>query len=87
MKEEATEIEQAMAILKRAFRDDPEFAYGWHSNIAMSCYDAMPSGGHAENLRIGNEAATRFMNLAFGVETSQDMLDGFGLDDKISDPS
>jgi len=57
--------EEAVAALSAAFKADPDYAWGWHSNIAMSAYD---SGATSE---VGNEAARRFMKLAFGVETKE----------------
>ncbi len=71
----------ATDVLRAAFKNDPAYAYGWHANIAMACYDSMPEiasaddAAHGEQLRIGNEAASRFMKLAFSVETSGTMLD------------
>ena len=74
-----TEVEQAMNVLKEAFESDPSYAHSWHCNIAMSCYDAIhddvPIGPnftkHDEAHRVGNDAASRFMKLAFGVVTSK----------------
>ena len=63
-----TQLQQSLTILKHAMKDDPDYAHGWHCNIAMMCFDA--GSPHA----IANDAASRFMKLAFGVETSNDML-------------
>ncbi len=70
-----TKTEKAMNTLKGAFRKDPDYAHSWHCNLAMAYYDASgpvktDSNDHEEQLRIGNEAASRFMRLAFDVETS-----------------
>ena len=69
-------IKQAMDRLRKAFKDEPDYAHGWHYNVAMACYDAVnPSEldeGDAHN--IGNDAATRFMKNCFDVDTSNDML-------------
>jgi len=62
------EIELAFAVLKKAFKDDKEYAHSWHCNLACSFIDAGGSHGKA------NEGASRFMKLCFGVETSNDML-------------
>jgi len=60
----------ALDILEKSFADDPEYAYSWHCNIAMACYDAIgDSLSHEEAHKISNEAATRFMKLAFNTET------------------
>jgi len=61
-------VEEAMKTLKEAFQEDPEYAHGWHCNIAMACKDA------GSDHEVGNEAATRFMRQLFDVETSNDML-------------
>ena len=78
--------EQAMEHLTKVLSTDPEYAYGWHANIAMMCYDSIlgneavdkikmdGDSKHYEALNIGNDAASRFMKLCFKVETSQDML-------------
>lgn len=57
---------EAFRTLQQAFRDDPEYAHTWHCNAAMSFYGAMPEPDHA----VANDGATRFMKLAFDVETS-----------------
>lgn len=71
-----TKIEKAMKTLKQAFIDDPDYAHSWHCNIAMACYDEVVAEGmkngtfdHADAHAIGNRAASRFMKLAFDVET------------------
>lgn len=53
---------QAIAALSKAFQADPDYAHSWHCNIAIQFHDC---GG---DIQIGNEAAKRFMKLAFGVE-------------------
>lgn len=67
----------AIDVLKAAMQSDPDYAHGWHCNIAMMCYDACraqdnmtTSGDHEDAHIIGNDAASRFMKLLFGVETS-----------------
>ena len=75
-------IEQAMSRLKQAMIDEPDYAYGWHANIAMMSYDAISSKtydapygfDHELAHRIGNDAASRFMKICFDAETSLDML-------------
>lgn len=70
---------EAFEILKKEINQDKELAFAWHSNIAMSVYDSIgvvitDSKEHEEQLRLGNESATRFMKICFDAETSQDML-------------
>jgi len=62
------EVKNAMETLSKAFREDPEYAHSWHCNLAMACKDAGASHD------VGNEAASRFMKLAFDADTSNDML-------------
>ena len=72
-------IEPAMSALKQAMRDDPDYAHGWHCNIAMACYDSMSKGteerddseSYKNRRRDSNEAASRFMKLCFDVVTTQ----------------
>lgn len=54
---------QAFDRLQRALKDDPNYAYSWHCNIAMCAIDLGVSR------QVGNKAATNFMKLAFGVDT------------------
>jgi hypothetical protein len=69
-------IEQAMTRLKKAMKDEPDYAYGWHANIAMSVYDECTNDtSHQESHRIGNAAASRFMKICFDAETSLHMLE------------
>ena len=68
-------IEQAMNRLKQAMVDEPDYAYGWHANIAMSVYDECTADtSHDDAHRIGNAAATRFMSICFDTKTSLNML-------------
>lgn len=72
------EVQAAFAALKKALEEDPDYAYGWHCNIAMSCLDAIQicrgkqSGSLVDDKRehkIANDAASRFMKSCFDVET------------------
>lgn len=74
----STEIEKAMETLKNAFVNDADYAHSWHCNIAMMCYhsirDSKPDDDfrhtrHDDAHAIGNDAASRFMKLAFQVDT------------------
>ena len=71
---------EAIEIIKQAMIDDDplkqgSYAHSWHCNIAMVCFDAMIS--HIEScerdiaLKVGNDAASRFMKLCFDVETKE----------------
>lgn len=70
-----TEIENAMTVLKKAFKDDPSYAHTWHCNLACTSMDAAISEGFYQKVahRIGNDAASRFMKLCFDVETSNEV--------------
>ena len=67
-------------LLKEQLHHDPEYAYSWHSNIAMQMYDALRDSApfqdisHDLLLKAVNQGATAFMGLAFDIETSQHML-------------
>lgn len=78
MDDERITIKDAMNRLKQAMIEEPDYAYGWHSNIAMACYDTLPIAKTNEHNRldfkIANESATAFMKMCFDVETSKDML-------------
>ena len=59
-----TRTQEALEILKSAMRDDPAYAWSWHCNIAMASID---EGAPHD---AGNAAAARFMQLCFGVDTT-----------------
>ncbi len=54
----------AVERLSRAFRWDPDYAQGWHANIACAAMDEGLDPAAA------NRAASRFMKAAFGVDTA-----------------
>jgi hypothetical protein len=57
---------QAAAMqLTAAMRNDMDYAWGWHCNIAMAAFDA----GCPHD--VANEGAARFMQLLAGVDTRQ----------------
>ena len=75
-------VKKAFKIIEQAMIDDESYADSWHCNIAMCCYDAIRDAeekvpgaiaddtqAHINALKIGNEAASRFMQLCFGVKT------------------
>ena len=61
---------EAINCLSEAFKADPMYAHSWHSNIAVFAQDEGLSHVAA------NRAASRFMKLAFDIETSADGLLG-----------
>lgn len=65
MKKQKTKIQKAKATLSRAMKDDPDFAWVWHCNIAMQFNDIGVSH------EIANEGATRVMKLCFDAENYQ----------------
>ena len=71
-------VQQAMFVLTEAIKEESGWAYSWHANIAMTCYDAIRESAdnipHEQAHLIGNDAASRFMKLCFDAETSLDML-------------
>ena len=76
------EVRRAFNVIKAEMcRDNHDtvnsWASAWHCNIAMMCYDAILASnknqlGHETALEIGNDAASRFMQLCFDVKTSKD---------------
>lgn len=65
---------EAVRTLSEAFRDDPDYAYSWHSNIAMAMLDSLDTNDFDKAHKACNEGARRFMKLAFDVEGYSDML-------------
>jgi len=70
---------QPMNALRKAFEKDPEYAWAWHCNIAMAMYDEFPDSfwvpDRSEQHKIANRAASRFMKLAFDIETYDGMME------------
>ena len=79
---EGKEVENAMNVLKSAMQDTElgSYAHSWHCNIAMMCSDAVHASGAVDDglisssgaHTIGNDAASRFMKLCFGIETTNE---------------
>lgn len=65
----STACKLAMKVLTEAFEADEGYAHSWHCNIAMAIQDACAQEGRDNIHAVSNEAATRFMKLAFGVTT------------------
>lgn len=57
--------EFAIQVIKQAMKDDEEYAWGWHCNIAMSFFD---EGGTHE---ASNKSAARFMKNCFDIDTTK----------------
>ena len=68
----STEIKNAVDTLKKAFKADPAFAHTWHCNIAMAVQDSDKWLRESLSIQhaVANDGASRFMKLAFDVETS-----------------
>ena len=62
---EPVSAKTAMDSLKVHFANDEGYAWSWHCNIAMACYD------EGVDREIANKIASRFMKLAFSVETKE----------------
>ena len=70
-------VAEAFGIIKQAMIEDSpgeqgSYAHVWHCNIAMAVYDECTTDINVEDaLRIGNDAASRFMKNCFGVVTKR----------------
>lgn len=72
-------VKEAFETIKQAMIDDNpseqgSYAHSWHCNIAMMCADAMHDDDAEcvrweDAVRMGNDAASRFMKLCFEVDT------------------
>jgi len=70
---EISQVTDAFDVVKKAMKDDPELAWSWHSNIAMSFYDELGLVERSENRSVVcNRAAARFMAMCFDVDTSKE---------------
>lgn len=79
--------QNAFNALKQQLHHDAGMAWSWHCNIAMAVVDA--GTNTADDHRLGNEGAARFMRLCFDVNTSkfpeyQSFLQGWALAQKIA---
>jgi hypothetical protein len=54
---------QALDRLSKAFKDDPDYAHSWHCAVACCAMD------EGLNREAANKAASRFMKMAFEVDT------------------
>lgn len=60
-------VQAAMKTVIEAMQQDPDYAWGWHCNIAMSFVDA--GGDHYT----GNQGAARFMRTLANVEPAHEL--------------
>ena len=63
-----SEFSDALKIVAKGIKNDPELYYGYQSNIAMSFYDAYRLNpkmykNREEMHKIANEAAKRFLDM------------------------
>ena len=76
-----SEVSEAFKVLKKAMQEDEGFAWGWHCNIAMMCYDSIRNAdekitgataddtqAHIDAHKTSNDAASRFMKLCFDAD-------------------
>ena len=73
---EHDDVKKAFDTIKAAMVADcpsepGSYAHSWHCNIAMMCHDAILDFDDQVDFahEVGNDAATRFMKLCFGVDT------------------
>ena len=83
MKATQQEVSEAFKVIRQVMiEDDPgqpgSYAHGWHCNIAMACSDAIHAADITDENCLheihaaSNDAASRFMKICFGVETTND---------------
>ena len=63
----AVQVTGAMKVVLAAMQSDPDYAWSWHCNVAMSFVDA--GGDHY----IANQGAARFMKLLANVEPAHEL--------------
>lgn len=57
-------VRNSLNNMTQMFKEDPDFAWVWHCNIAMPIYD------ECSDHTTANRAAARVMQTVFGVDTS-----------------
>jgi hypothetical protein len=65
IKGDIMELSEAFAVVKQAMVDDPDYAHGWHANLACCAKDEGVNHEAAQNI------ASRFMKLAFDINTKE----------------
>ena len=58
-------LEDIMCDLRKGITNDPDWAWGWHCNIAMSSYD------EGLDLPAANRAAARFMKILLDIDMTK----------------
>lgn len=81
------EMSELLDGMVAKMQSDSELAWSWHCAAAMSFYDELPESIlPRERHAISNKAASRFMKMAFHVETEQEPkrdLTGSDVPDKL----
>ena len=67
----STQRSNSFTAFKKDMQEDKELAFAWHDNLACCVMDSFPDSDTGENHARANEAAKRFMRLAFDIDTSE----------------
>ncbi len=67
----STQRSNSFTAFKKDMQEDKELAFAWHDNLACCVMDSFPDSDTGENHVRANEAAKRFMRLAFDIDTSE----------------
>ena len=67
----STQRSNSFTAFKKDMQEDKELAFAWHDNLACCVMDTFPDSDTGENHVRANEAAKRFMRLAFDIDTSE----------------
>lgn len=59
------EIKSVFCALKEKLEEDADYAWSWHCNIAMPCYD------QGVDHKLANKCAAAVMLAIFGIDTSK----------------
>ncbi len=81
------DVPTAFNTLRSALQDDEDYAWSWHSNIAMAVYDVLPIPHLADMTarRLTNEAAANFMFRCFKVDMTNNKLYNKLMSDLVCD--
>lgn len=64
VEDEAPSTAYHFAQLQKALQADEDYAWSWHCNLAMAAVD------EGVDHKVANMAASRFMQMCFGIDTS-----------------
>ena len=67
----STQRSNSFTAFKKDMQEDKELAFAWHDNLACCVMDSFPDSDTGESRARANEAAKRFMRLAFDIDTSE----------------